>query len=751
MSGGWWRYDPPPAPSGVLGRLLATTEGHDPPATLLRLPPWSDLDEAGHRTAPGAGVARRRDGRSAAVAFTARRRDCQSAGFTIGTPVSRFGTVKLWKARSVNLRLLLFASAAPLLDADLELPARGGAPPGSDRAPGDGRRPRPEDLLARRLATVLQPPPDLLMIANGPLEWPGIFYPYQRDGIRALVHSPRLLLGDDMGLGKTVQAIAALRLLFYRREVERALVVTPASLLEQWRREIARWAPELRVMVVQGPPEDRAWRWHYRAHVSLTSYETLRADVTGSPTCGPCREPWSVVALDEAQKIKNRDTDAARACKRLPRQRSWALTGTPIENRPEDVLSILEFVMGGDPEQGQADRTPRLTVGPALRAALGQFHLRRRKADVLQDLPPKIVTDLVLPLTRPQRQAYERAEQEGVVELRERDGSAGRTPARIENVLALITRLKQICNFAPSGGASAKMDDLDGRLEELAAAGNKALVFTQYAGAESGVRRIAERLRRFSPLIYTGDMSPRERAGAVERFQESEAHPVLILSLQAGGHGLNLQRASYVFHFDRSWNPAVERQAEDRSYRLGQTQPVNVYRYVMVDTIEERIDALLKEKTRLFEQLLDGTSLDVTRLFDQRDLFGLFGLDLPAAAPGDPTGAALEARIAELLARQGYQVERAGGRGDGGVDLIAEKRDAVGVRVRLWVQCKETAEPTGVEAVRSLNGILPPGDRAVTGVVVCPAGFTPEARSFAAARRIELWDAGRLEALERGQ
>src|SRR5262249_20351976 len=150
------------------------------------------------------------------------------------------------------------------------------------------------------------------------------------------------------------------------------------------------------------------------------------------------------------------------------------------------------------------------------------------------------------------------------------------------------------------------------------------------------------------------------------------------------------------------------------------------------------------------EQLVEGSSLDLSRLLEQRDLFGLFGLDPPVQAPADPTGAALEARVAGLLARQGYQVERAGGRGGGGVDLIAEKRDAVGTRVRLWVQCKATSEPAGVDVVRSLNGALPPGDRGVTGVVVCPAGFTAEARSFAAARRIELWDANRLEQLERG-
>jgi SNF2 family DNA or RNA helicase len=662
--------------------------------------------------------------------------------------VTRFGAARLWKARSVGLRHLLIRDA----------PSRQPFPPPADgwRSPTDRSEPsdpRPatrdpglEDL-ARRLAARLQPPPAALLQPTGPLEWPAAFFPYQRDGIRALLSSEHLLLGDDMGLGKTIQAIAALRLLFFRREIERALVVVPASLLEQWCREFALWAPELRVMAVAGPPEDRLWQWQYRAHVTLTSYDTLRADDTGTPACGPCREPWSVVLLDEAQRIKNRATDIARSCKRLPRHRSWALTGTPLENRVDDVISILEFVTGS---LSAASPSPLLPFSPssasppAVRAALGEFQLRRRKVDVLRDLPPKIATELLLPLNAAQRRAYDRAEQEGLVALRELG------EVRIENVLALITRLKQICNFAPLGNASAKMEDLSGRLEELTAAGHKALVFTQYAGDEGGARRIAERLRRFSPLLYTGQIEPHQRSRIVQRFQEEDARAVLVLSLRAGGLGLNLQRASYVFHFDRWWNPAVERQAEDRTHRLGQTQPVHVYRYLMADTIEERIDALLKEKTQLFEQIVDATSLDLRRLLDQRDLFGLVGLDLPGDPPRDPSGLALERRVADLLSRQGYHVEHVGHARDGGIDVIAEKSDAVGAPLRLFIQCKDTRHPVGLEAVRGLNGALPPGDRSITGVLVSPAGFTPEARSFAFARHLQLWDAAKLEALERG-
>ncbi len=162
------------------------------------------------------------------------------------------------------------------------------------------------EALARRLAVVLQPPPEALLRANGPLGWPGDLYPFQREGIQVLLHAPHLLLGDDMGLGKTVQAIAALRLLLFRREFAHALIVVPASLLEQWQRELARWAPELRVMRVYGSVQNRRWQWQYPAHVTLTSYETLRMDYTGNFNCGPCREEWGVVVLDEAQKNQKR-------------------------------------------------------------------------------------------------------------------------------------------------------------------------------------------------------------------------------------------------------------------------------------------------------------------------------------------------------------------------------------------------------------------------------------------------------------
>ncbi len=609
MSAGWWHTEDNASPE-VRTQPLSPTPPIAP-ATLLHLPTPFRLAVPITQQAPvcGTGIlarASRRDGRETPIGGMPRSLSLPS--MLLDAPRAQHGLVKLWRAQSVDLHRLLFPPP-PAPTTGEEGAAGAGDNAGVAELLSLARAKR--EALARRLAVVLQPPPETLLCATGPLAWPDALFPFQREGIFVLMRAPQLLLGDDMGLGKTVQVIAALRLLLFRHEFSHALIVVPASLLEQWQRELARWAPELRVMRVYGAVDDRRWQWQYRAHVTLTSYETLRMDFTGSFHCGPRRETWGVVVLDEAQKIKNAESEIARICKRVPRERAWALTGTPLENRVDDLASILEFVTGA----------PAPTAGPALRALLASYQLRRRKEDVLRDLPAKIITDLPLPLTPAQRRAYDRAEQEGIVALR------AQGEVSLQHVLALITRLKQLCNFGP-GGESAKMDDLAGRVEELTAAGHKALIFTQYVGDDSGARRIASRLRRFAPLVFTGELSLRERGSIIERFQRDD-HGVLILSLRAGGVGLNLQCASYVFHFDRWWNPAVERQAEDRTHRLGQTRAVHVYRYLMTDTLEQRIHEVLLRKADLFTDFVDATSLDLEKLFSKRDLYELIGMELP--------------------------------------------------------------------------------------------------------------------------
>lgn len=447
--------------------------------------------------------------------------------------------------------------------------------------------------------------------------WFDNLYPFQVEGAKALIARRAVLLADDMGLGKTIQAIAALRALKTSGELESALVVAPAGIIAQWRTQFYEWAPELAFSTVRGSQTDRSWQWHTKADVYIVSYETLRSDFSTNPH-SPVAKPWSVVILDEAQRIKNRDSEAAYVCKQLKRSRSWALTGTPLENRLDDTVSILEFV--------EDSPTPEIDyVSPDdVRAALAVVQVRRRKADVLPQLPPKMSITVPLDLSPSQRRAYDRAEREGVVEL-----LALGTRLTITHVFDLILRLKQVCNFCPETGASPKLDDLRERLESIAAAGDRALVFSQFVGAPFGVNHLADKLSMFEPLQYHGAMDLPAREATIARFKREPRHAALILSLKAGGTGLNLQEASYVFHFDRWWNPATAQQAEDRSHRMGQQNPVTVYTYVCAGTIEERIEQILREKQQLFDEVVDGALDASTGPLTASEVFGLFNLKPP--------------------------------------------------------------------------------------------------------------------------
>lgn len=473
------------------------------------------------------------------------------------------------------------------------------------------------------LSATLQPPLSLLIDAHGPLDWPYRLFPYQQEGVEALINRPALLLADDMGLGKTLQAIAAIRVLAHQDHLERALVVSPASLVIQWRKEFRHIAPELSLITIEGPVSERAWQWQARAHVFLVSYETLRQDITDSPLSPPRRHQWDIIVLDEAQKIKNRDAEVSRRIKTLPRRKAWALTGTPLENRVDELASILEFTRPMEPD-GQV---VHVYPGNKMQELHHRLQLRRKKAEVLPQLPPKLVSTVPLSLDGSQRTAYDRMECEGILELKGKGDAI-----RIENVLELITRLKQICNFAPSEDQSAKMDDLLNRLSTLAAEGHKAIVYSQFIDDRYGADHIARLLADFRPLLYTGQLDSREKSLVVERFKTDPERLVLVLSLRAGGLGLNLQEASYVFHFDRWWNPAVENQAEDRAHRLGQSYPVNVYRYVCLDTIEERIENILEQKRQLFDETVDDVSLNLAVRLTEKELYSLLGLAPPKRA-----------------------------------------------------------------------------------------------------------------------
>jgi hypothetical protein len=620
-------------------------------------------------------------------------------------------------------------------------------PPPSETDPRFANRTRlptaPQIPLWKRLAYLMQPPTELLLAQDGPLQWPETLFPYQLEGIHALMSHDALLLADDMGLGKTIQTIAALRLLTLQRQIESALIIVRAGLINQWRREIQRWAPELRTLTIRGPSVERAWQWTTAAHVYLVSYETFRTDFTDNPHSPPRRRVWDVVILDEAQTIKNRDAEISNKCKRLPRRRAWALTGTPVENSEDELASLLEFVT--PVEEGAAPR--RLTPGSELRERQKQVQLRRKKSEVLPQLPPKIVSRIALKLEGAQRASYDRAEREGVAQLRTQGEEA-----RIENVLALITRLKQICNFCPRTGRSVKLDDIRERLQILTAEGHRALIFSQFADERYGGRAVVAALAPFQPLLYTGDLSAQQKETVIRAFKQNPAHKALVLSLRAGGQGLNLQEASYVFHFDRWWNPAIGQQAEDRSHRFGQVFPAHVYIYTCEDTVEERIERVLQQKQALFEELIDDVSIDLQSNLTTEELFALFGLTPPVQAKSvrrsteplvnyaELSGVEFERYVQRLLERKGWRVETTPLTRDRGLDLIARRKDEVGVELTLYIQCKNHASPVGVEIARALNGALPKHLSGARGVLVCPSGFTAAAIAFAKECDLTLWD-----------
>lgn len=512
------------------------------------------------------------------------------------------------------IRVRGLMTVVDLVSLDLRL-ARGPGAGASDEAAGASPAPR-ERTLAERLWAVLAAPAGRSRPAPMRMHWAGELMPFQKEGVQALVDKDRLLLADDMGLGKTVQTIAALRILRAQGAISSCLVAAPASVLDQWRREIDRWAPELSAIIIRGPASDRAWQWAAQVDVTLVSYDTLRADCGSRTPTAAGRKRWDVVVADEAQRIKNRN-DTSDTLKKLSRTRSWALTGTPIENHEEELASILEFV-----DHDRPGAPKRYRPGVELLARHRKLQLRRRKSDVLDDLPPKQIRKVPIALHPSQRNSYEKAERDGVVYLKSLGGEVS-----VRHVLELITRLKQICNADPQTGASAKLEDIGDRLAQLTAQGHRALVFSQYTNDVSGVAAAAAYLQEFNPLTLTGATPQDDRTAILDRFRTDDAHKVLVLSLRAGGLGLNLQEASYVFHLDRWWNPAMERQAEDRSHRIGQTIKVNVIAYSCIGTIEERIDAILERKQRLFDELVDDVSLDLSARMNRDELLGLFDLE----------------------------------------------------------------------------------------------------------------------------
>ncbi|MCS7016384.1 MAG: DEAD/DEAH box helicase [Gemmatales bacterium] len=448
------------------------------------------------------------------------------------------------------------------------------------------RYPLPRDILRTqdRLLLLLQPPaPTIFRQQRLPL--PAKPFPYQWQGIAFLLPRHAALLADEMGLGKTIQAILTLRLLFHLGEVQHALIVCPKSLVPNWARELQMWAGEIPFEVITGEAVLRRHFWDSAVPVKLTNYETVARDLEYLLAAD---RAFDLVIADEAQRIKNGESKTAQALCSIRRTRSWALTGTPVENSLSDLESIFRFLRPGTVRAGMSL--------PDIRAILQDYLLRRTKEQVAPDLPPKLYRDILLELTPQQAVSYHRARQEGVVWLRK----LGRQ-VTVKHMLALLQRLKQICNFDPQTGESAKLKQLEADLQEVSANGRKAIVFSQWVET---LQVLAQTFHAMKPVLFHGQMSASQRLASLRQFREDPGCHLLLMTYSSGGVGLNLQCANYVFLFDRWWNPALEEQAVNRAHRLGQTQPVVITRYLVVDTIESRIQEILEQKRSLYQQVM---------------------------------------------------------------------------------------------------------------------------------------------------
>jgi superfamily II DNA or RNA helicase len=503
----------------------------------------------------------------------------------------------------------------------------------ADALPKGGTLDAPGKLksLAARLREAAESASD-----EAPAGFVGELRPYQREGLRWLnaLASAGLggVLADDMGLGKTVQLLAHVLALKQIGALEHpALIVVPTSLLPNWEAEIARYAPSLTRITVHGPQRGTALAQIAGHDLVLTSYALLPRDVAELK-----RQRFALLVLDEAQQVKNPRTQARRAASAIKAPRCLCLTGTPLENHLGELWSQLDLavpgLLGDERSFRHHYRIPIEKHADAecqarLNRRIAPFILRRSKGDVAKELPPKTEIARSVVLEGQQRALYHRLRESLAEELREVIAARGIEHSGIV-VLDALLKLRQVCcdprlvklEIARAVHESAKFELLMEMLPELIAEGRRVLLFSQFTEMLGLIARELDR-RRLKYTVLTGET--RDRAEPVRRFQDGEV-PLFLLSLKAGGVGLNLTAADTVIHYDPWWNPAAEAQASDRAHRIGQDKPVFVYRLICAGTVEERIEALKARKAELADAILEGGGTRDRLSFSQEDLDALF-------------------------------------------------------------------------------------------------------------------------------
>jgi SNF2 family DNA or RNA helicase len=437
----------------------------------------------------------------------------------------------------------------------------------------------------------------------------GLLRPYQRDGLCWFAMLRELGLGgclaDDMGLGKTVMVLAWLDRLRGAGVAGPSLVVVPRSVVFNWIEEARRFTPALRVLDLSHAARAADYATVSEVHVAISTYGTLRRDQATLAA-----HEFEYIVLDEAQSIKNAATATAKAARALRARHRLALTGTPIENRLADLWSVLDFA---NPLLAARGGLGRLVSGGAagddrdrIARAVRPFILRRTKAQVARDLPPRTEQTITCELTAHERRLYNELRDHYRARLLSGSTRLDTGRGRMQ-VLEALLRLRQaachpgLIDPARRTESSAKLDQLVDQLREVMAEGSKSLVFSQFTSLLALVRGRLD--ADGCPYEYL-DGKTRDRQACVDRFQSDPACPVFLVSLKAGGVGLNLTAAEYVFLLDPWWNPAVEAQAVDRTHRIGQTRPVFAYRLVARDTVEEKVIALQQQKRELADAII---------------------------------------------------------------------------------------------------------------------------------------------------
>lgn len=642
----------------------------------------------------------------------------------------------------------------------------------------------------------LQPP--LGNTFDNPIVFPNPLYDFQVPGIQFLIDNEAALLGDEMGLGKSIQAIVAARVLFRQGKISSACIICPKAVLTDWEKKLWDWAPELKVIKIEGGKPIREVLWNSQAHFFICTYEALHRDFENTSSirglevnekghlikcpnkecgkkvtapyllhykpaeCPYCKQTithpdnediartnFDLLVFDEIQKTKNPQAKITKATRTLYAKYKWALTGTPLENKVEDLVSICETVKPKLFDKVNIDDRQKVieTYKPIFK--------RRKKEDVLKDLPLKITKEVWLDLLPSQREKYDLAETQGKIDL---EGKG--EELTIQHILALITKLKQICNYDPETKESAKLDYLMEELEELTEQGDKALVFSQYPNET--LKRILPHIKEYNPNIYDGSLSDLKRTKIIDDFQTTDNSKVMLLSLKAGNAGITLTRANYVYHFDMWWNPAVMEQANDRVHRIGAKKEKTVFiRYLLAeDTIERKIYNILADKRKLFNEVVDGLSDTnvLSQTMTEDEIFGLFGLkkNRPQARQKSENKSKdfhsldpfeFEHFIGDLFVQMGYFSRVTKKSNDGGIDIFAKLQTPTGID-EVIIQCKHKENPSstvGVDKVRELFGILSADRKLTKGFLITNGKFTSGVYDFANGKHIELIDGTKLQ------